>query len=304
MRVGGAAEWLLEPANPEELAAAIAASREMGCVPRILGGGANLVIDDGVLPGVVITTDRMTRLFRPEHDGSSSDVLRHGDDMTARLTPLPREFGLRFVAWSGVTLPKLVRSAAQLGWRGIEGLAGVPGQVGGGIAMNAGGRWGEMWDVVERLLVVNADGVLVDLERSDCAPRYRNANLGEFVVASAVLHFELDTPPEVTERGRQYLLEKNRVQPVTEWSAGCVFKNPDKEKSAGRSAGRLVEEAGGKGLVRGDAIVSPRHGNFIVNQGHATATDVLTLIEDVHDLVAQKTGIDLEREVKVWRHED
>lgn len=304
MRVGGAAQWLLEPATPQELAAAIRATREEGFVPRILGGGANLIVDDGVLPGVVITTDRMSKFFRPLIDGTSSDRLRHGDEMSDRLIPLPRESGLQFVAWAGVTLPKLVRSAAAMGWKGVEGLAGVPGNVGGGIAMNAGGRWGEMWDVVERLLVVDEQGRLIELARGDCHPRYRNGGLEGFVVVSALLRFELDTPPNVTERGRQFLLEKNRVQPVTEWSAGCVFKNPDKERSAGRSAGRLVDESGGLGLQRGDAIVSPRHGNFIVNRGHATAADVFTLIEDVHELVAQKTGIDLEREVKVWRRED
>jgi UDP-N-acetylmuramate dehydrogenase len=187
--------------------------------------------------------------------------------------------------------------------KGVECLAGVPGNVGGGVAMNAGGRYGEMWDVVERLLVVNEQGQLVELDRGECTPRYRNGGLGSLVVASALLRFELDAIADVAERGREYLLEKNRVQPVTEWSAGCVFKNPDKEKSGGRSAGRLVEECGGKGRTRGDAIVSPKHGNFIVNRGKATAADVLTLIEDVHDLVAQKTGIDLEREVKVWRRE-
>ncbi len=303
MRVGGAAEWLLEPATPEELAAAIRAARKDGFTPRILGGGANLVVDDGVLPGVVITTDRMARFFRPSESGASAESWREGDAMSARLIPAPREEGLRFVAWAGVTLPKLVRSAAAMGWKGVECLAGVPGNVGGGIAMNAGGRYGEMWDVVDRLLVVDGQGEFLELDRKECSPRYRNGGLGDWVVASALLHFELDTIADVTERGRQYLLEKNQVQPVTEWSAGCVFKNPDKEKSNGRSAGRLVEECGGKGRTRGDAIVSPKHGNFIVNRGKATAADVLTLMEDMHDLVAQKTGIDLEREVKVWKRD-
>lgn len=302
MHVGGAVEWLLEPASPAELAAAIAMSRAEGCVPRILGGGANLIVDDGVLPGVVITTDRMSRLFRPNEHVADDDTLQHGnDEMTARLIPLPREVGLRFVAWAGVTLPKLVRSAAQMGWKGVECLAGVPGNVGGGVAMNAGGRYGEMWDVVERLLVVDRDGNLLELARDRFQPTYRDAHLRELVVASAVLRFELDSPALVQERGRQYLLEKNAVQPVTEWSAGCVFKNPPKETSGGLSAGQLVERAGGKGRERGDAIVSPRHGNFIVNRGHASATDVLALIEDVHDLVLEKCGVDLEREVKVWR---
>ena len=120
-------------------------------------------------------------------------------------------------------------------------------------------------------------------------------------IAGAVLRFKPSSPLEVKQRGNEYLLIKRRVQPVTESSAGCVFKNPDRELSNGRSAGLLVEECGGKSLARGDAIVSPLHGNFIINRGKATAADVLTLIEDVRDLVAQKSGILLETEVQIWR---
>jgi UDP-N-acetylmuramate dehydrogenase len=124
--------------------------------------------------------------------------------------------------------------------------------------------------------------------------------MGENIVVGAVLRFEHASRLEVRERVRTYLLEKRRVQPVTEWSAGCVFKNPDPELSGGRSAGKLVDDCGGKSRQRGDAIVSPLHGNFIVNQGAATSADVLTLIEDLRDLVAQKTGLRLETEVKIW----
>lgn len=301
MHVGGAAEWLLEPATPEELRAAIAASREQGLVPRILGGGANLIVADGVLPGVVITTDRMKRLFRPAPQSAGAATLRAEELPTSELAPAPREEGLELVAWSGVTLLALLRAAQKLGWSGLEGLAGVPGQVGGGIAMNAGGRYGEMWDVVERLLVVDERGGLVELARGDCRPSYRNANLGGLVVASALLKFRLSTVESVSEACREYLAQKNQVQPVTDWSAGCVWKNPDKERSAGRSAGMLVEQAGMKGKTRGDAIVSTKHGNFVVNRGHATASDVLALIGEVEDAVAQRFGLALEREVKVWR---
>ncbi|MBL8859465.1 MAG: FAD-binding protein [Planctomycetes bacterium] len=301
MRVGGAAEWLLEPATPDELRRAVVAAREEGFVPRILGGGANLLVDDGVLPGVVITTDRIKRLFRPEIDGPNS--VRDAIEMAPRMAPAPREEGLRFVAWSGVSMPKLVNAAAELGWSGVEGLAGVPGNVGGGVAMNAGGRWGEMWGVVERVLVVDEQGEFQELDRQSCSPRYRNGGLGAKIVVSALLHFDLDDPKSVKERGRDFLLEKNRVQPVTAWSAGCIFKNPDKLASGGRSAGKLVEECGLKGRVVGDAIVSPLHGNFIVNRGRATARDVFELIRIIRAEVADKTGIALELEAKEWRAE-
>lgn len=302
MRVGGAAEWLLEPSTPDELRRAVVAAREEGFTPRILGGGANLIIDDGVLPGVVITTDRIKRLFRPEVDGPRT--VRDATEMAPRVAPAPREEGLRFVAWAGVSMPKLVNAAAELGWSGVEGLAGVPGNVGGGIAMNAGGRWGEMWGVVERVLVVDEQGAFQELERSACTPRYRNGGLGAKIVVSALLKFDLDDPRVVKERGRDFLLEKNRVQPVTAWSAGCVFKNPDKLQSAGRSAGKLIEECGLRGRTQGDAIVSPLHGNFIVNRGRATARDVFELIRIIREEVAHRTGIALEMEAKVWTRRD
>jgi len=299
MRVGGRAEWLLEPADPEELRQAIVAARDEGFEPRILGGGANLIVDDGVLSGVVITTDRMKRIFRPI-DASAWLV----GDPDARIAPAPREEGLRFVSWAGTTHQKLLTSACELGWSGLEGLAGVPGHVGGGVAMNAGGKWGGMWDQVERVLVVDERGEFVELEREHCSPTYRNGGLGRKVVASVLLKFRLDSVPAVKERAREFLLAKNKVQPVTLWSAGCIYKNPDPEKSGGRTAGQLVDSAGLKGTRIGDAEITDLHGNFFVNRGQATARDLLALIERARSVVAERTGVVLENEVKVWRNPD
>jgi len=297
MRVGGRARWLLEPSDPEELRAAWCAAREAGYRPRILGGGANLIVEGGSLDGVVIATERMRRLFRPQDEDDPGELLQP----SARTAPVERERDPRLVGWCGATLPSLVKAARELGWTGLEGLAGVPGHLGGGLAMNAGGRWGDLWDVVERVRLLDPDGELVELERAACSPGYRDGRLEGRVVVGAVLRLAVDTRAAVKARTRDYLVEKNRVQPVSEWSSGCIFKNPDPERSDGRSAGQLVDECGGKGRARGDAVVSERHGNFIVNRGRATAADVLTLIEDTRDLVAQKTGIRLETEVQIWR---
>jgi UDP-N-acetylmuramate dehydrogenase len=295
LRLGGAAEWLLEPATPAELREAVQAARADGVEPRILGGGANLIVDDGVLPGVVITTDRMKRVFRPQ-----DARLDLADAADARLAPAPREEGLALVAWAGTTHQKLLTSACDLGWSGLEGLAGVPGHVGGGVAMNAGGRWGEMWDCVERVLVVDENSDLVELSREQCTPRYRNGGLGRKIVVSVLLRFRLDAVAAVKQRAREFLLSKNKVQPVTLLSAGCIFKNPDPERSGGLSAGQLVEQAGLKGTHIGDAWISDQHGNFFVNRGQSTARDFLALIELARARVAERTGIVLENEVKVW----
>jgi UDP-N-acetylmuramate dehydrogenase len=298
MRVGGHARWLLEPATPDELVAAWFASLEQGFTPRILGGGANLIVADGELPGVVIGTDRLRRVFRPGPGGAQ---IAQAEEVDLRMAPAPPHEDPRLIAWSGASLPALARTARDLGYAGLEGLVGVPGHLGGAVAMNAGGRWGDTWDVVERVRLLQADGTVVERERSECTPRYRNGGLEGSVVLGAVLVFRPDSKAAIQERYSEYLSEKRRVQPVTERSAGCIFKNPDPERSEGRSAGKLVDDCGGKAFARGDAVVSPLHGNFIVNRGKASARNVFALIEDLRTLVLERTGIELETEVKIWR---
>ena len=300
MRVGGRAEVLLEPANPEEFREAVVATRERGLELRVLGGGANLIIADGVIPGVVLRTDRMRRVFRPSEEEASDPIgAGEGAEPSARVA-FDRTRDPRLVAWCGASMPGLARTAAQLGWTGLEGLVGVPGSIGGGLAMNAGGRWGEVWDAVERVLLLDEEGRLVERKRDECSPGYRDGNLGSSLALGAVLKLEVETVAAVKERSKQFLLEKNAVQPVSERSAGCIFKNPDPEVSGGLSAGQLVEAAGCKERTRGDAIVSPLHGNFILNRGEARAADVLGLIDEVRDRVADHSGVRLEIEVQRW----
>jgi UDP-N-acetylmuramate dehydrogenase len=294
MRIGGTAAWLLEPGTPEEFRRAWLAALERGAAPRVLGGGANLLIEEGD-HGVVITTDRMRRVFRP------------GAAQTPEADAAARELGEqrepRLVAWAGAGMPGLCRTARDSGLAGLAGLVGIPGHLGGGIAMNAGGRWGEMWDVVESVHVLSPEGVELTLPRAECTPAYRSGGLGRHVVLGAVLALAPGKRAEIAAEMRDYLAQKSAAQPVQEHSSGCIFQNPDPERSDGRSAGMLIEHCGGKGLARGDAIVSPKHGNFIVNRGRARAADVLGLIEDVRALVRERAGIELATEVRVWRAE-
>lgn len=310
LNVGGTVEWLLEPTHPDQLVAAFAAARERGYAPRILGGGANVLMPDGELPGVVVTTACMSRVFRPRHP--DVDPL-HDEDEDALAPVLPHLVGKpdpnlspgveddpRLVAWAGMGLPGLVRVTRHLGWSGFEGMVGVPGQLGGGVAMNAGGRWGETWDVVESVRVLTPAGDVEHRERADCAPSYRDGNLGGAVVLGACLRFEVSTPAAVRAAVRDHLAEKSGAQPLTERSSGCVFKNPPADAADGRGAGKLIEDCGGKGLARGGAAVSEKHANFIVNRGGATAADVRALIADVRRLVRDRAGVELELEVQVW----
>lgn len=167
MRVGGHAQWLLEPARPEELVAAYVRACERGLPVRVLGGGANLIIEDGLHPGVVIATDRMARVFRPTRIEEGSAFLEGRDESHSGRAAGEGEPLL--VAWAGAGMPGLVRTARDLSWTGLEGLIGVPGQLGGGVAMNAGGRWGELWDVVERVRLLLPDGEVVERERGECS---------------------------------------------------------------------------------------------------------------------------------------
>jgi UDP-N-acetylmuramate dehydrogenase len=304
MKVGGSVRWLLEPATPEEFHDAWTLVRERELDGRILGGGANLLIADGELDLTVLCTTRMARIFRPGIEARGGAALEaEGEEAIGQISavaPVERERDPRLVAWAGASLPGLLRAARDLGWSGLEGLVGVPGTAGGATAMNAGGRWGDFWDVVETVRVLTSEGELRDIERADSSPTYRNGGLGDNLVVGVVLALEVSTRAAVTEAMATYLREKNAVQPVTESSCGCIFKNPDQDLSEGRSAGQLLDSCGAKNLRRGDAVISPRHANFIINKGSARASDVLALIEDARELVAQKTGIRLETEVRIW----
>ncbi len=295
LAVGGRVAWLLEPATPGEFVSAWRAALERGFSPRVLGGGANLIVDEGLHPCVVVTTARMTRLFRAGLE-ENAEACGFERALAAGEGGDPVLF-----AWAGVPIPGLVRAARELGWTGLEGLVGVPGHLGGGVAMNAGGRWGEMWDVVESVELLSPTGEEIELRRTDARPKYRDGNLAGAVVLAAWLRLEHGNPDEIRQRMRDYLSQKSAAQPVTERSAGCVFKNPDRELSGGRSAGHLLEASGAKGMRRGDALVSPKHANFIVNPGKARPSDVLALVEDMRRAVLDRTGIQLETEVKIWR---
>jgi UDP-N-acetylenolpyruvoylglucosamine reductase len=317
LKVGGQARYLLEPSKPEELLAAYQACRERGIEPRILGGGANLIIADGVLDGVVITTERMGRTFRPletdqpatpdalDLDPNADDsIKRDAQSLTDITAPAFDQKNPRLVTWAGASMPGVVRAASDLGWTGLEGLIGVPGQIGGGLAMNAGGRWGELFDVVELIRIITRDGEMRDVPRSETSPRYRNGGLDALdavIVVGAVLKLEVDNKTAVRARARDFLLEKRAAQPVTEASAGCIFKNPTALYQGEKlGAGQLIDRLGLKGLSIGKAQVSHLHGNFIVNHGGATATDVLELIQAIQRAVFDQSGIELEIEVRRW----
>jgi UDP-N-acetylmuramate dehydrogenase len=247
----------------------------------MVGLGSNLLVRDGGYAGTVIFTHGALSEIRLEPDPSP-------------LTPHP----LRVYVEAGVGSPKLARFAAGLDLVGAEFLAGVPGTLGGALAMNAGCHGGETWQIVERVLMVNRVGELTERRPDEFSLGYRHVGLkahcDEWFVA-AWLKLESGSGEAAKARMKEMLDRRSATQPLSLPNAGSVFRNPP-----GDHAARLIQEAGLKGLVLGGAQVSEKHANFIVNpEGKARAADIEALIERVQAEVLAKFGVQLVREVRI-----
>ncbi len=274
--IGGPAEFFLELGKVEAIERAIDGCIERGIPYLLLGAGTNLLISDKGVEGLVV------RVVNREH---SVD-------------------GTRIRAGAGLKMMRLARIAADANLRGFEFAIGVPGTVGGAVYQNAG-CWGrELRDVL-----VDAEGYLPDAGAQRWSPAdlrlgYRTSALREgglkgALVVAATIQLERGDGEEARRTMVRLTAERNETQPIKTKNCGSVFKNPP-----GDSAGRLVQAAGLKGMREGKAMVSTLHGNFIVNEGGATAADVRRLIERVQAEVKGRFGMQLEPEVEfvgVWK---
>lgn len=276
-RAGGAADWLLETRDADDLTRAVRLAGELGLPLTVLGGGSNLLVADSGVRGLVVR-------------------LRHGD------ISQPRPDRVR--ADGGVTLNGLVRWTIQRGLAGLERWAGTPGTVGGAIRGNAHFEGRPLGDMVTSVGLVGPDGQELEVSRDAMAFGYDDSRVqhtGELVRWAA---FAVE-PGEVSAlraRARRSLAFRKRTQPLDRASAGCVFQNPGDDDGplppgVPRSAGALVDRCGLKGRRLGDAVVSPVHGNFIVNEGAATADDIRRLIEICRAAVLDRFGIALRLEL-------
>ena len=273
--VGGGADALIRPVGASEIRAAM---REFdGATVRVLGDGANLLVDDGGVDGLVIATERMTDIRWPAE-------------------PL----GRLVYADAGASLQRLVVESVRRGLAGLEGLGGVPASLGGAVRMNAGGAFGQMSDVVERVFALTRRGEPVELTREQIDFDYRESGLQSLIITGAELRLSPDDPARLRDRLKEVMSAKKASQPLGADSAGCAFRNPTVEGMR-VSAGRLIDEAGCKGMRIGRAIVSDVHANFIVAEAGARARDVLSLMKRVVDRVHDHCGVALVREVVVWK---
>ena len=270
-RVGGPAELLACPRSEEELAALLRQCARMEVRPRVLGGGTNILAPDGGVPGVVISTRGLDSLELPE-DGSIS-------------------------AGAGVPLARLAVFAQKNGLTGLEFAHGIPGTVGGGMYMNAGAYGGELAQVAVSARFLTAEGELRTLVGEEMGLGYRrSAFMGlPGVIVSARFRLEAGDPETIQARMRELMERRRASQPLELPSAGSTFKRP-----VGGYAAALIQEAGLKGFRVGDAAVSEKHAGFVVNLGHASSADVLTLIARVRETVKARSGIELEPEVRIW----
>lgn len=287
-KIGGGAERLATPANADEIRACL----ELDVRARVLGDGANLLVDDDGIPDLVLSFKE--RLNAVEIEDTSG----------------------RVSVQAGANLPKLIVETVRRGLGGLEGLGGIPATIGGAIVMNAGGAFGQIADVVTRVHTITRDGSARSLERGEIDFSYRHSGLAGHIITGADL--QLDTTPSaqaLRDRLKEVMAYKAKSQPMAANSAGCCFKNPvlqhDLADSAGPigvagqrvSAGMLIDRAGLKGLEVRGAKVSERHGNFLVTSSTARARDVIDLIALVQSRVFDRFGVRLDTEVVIWsRH--
>ncbi|MCD8141403.1 MAG: UDP-N-acetylmuramate dehydrogenase [Planctomycetaceae bacterium] len=273
--IGGPARWLAQPSTRAEVVDTLAFAKKAGKPVMVLGGGSNLLVADSGVDAVVVK-------LAP---GEFTAIQALEDD------------NLVWRVGAAVPLQSLVMAAVNEGVRGLEGLAGIPGRVGGAAAMNSGGSDEGLGAYIETAEAYDPmTGEYRVLTGDELQFSYRTSNVkGLLAVAFTLVFSERGDPERLTARMREYRERKKAAQPLMVPSAGCVFRNPQ-----GDSAGSLLDAAGCKLMREGGAQVSGLHANFIINHGRATSGDVARLAVRMRDAVYQASGILLEPEVMLW----
>ena len=277
LQIGGPADIFVCPQDTVSLENILAALNEERIPFVTVGGGTNILVKDGGVYGVVISLKNFRR----------SDIANEEKDM------------VMFFAESGTPLQKLVSFSKEHGYSGIEGLTGIPGFVGGAIAGNAGAFGYSIKNTLVSVRMMNPDKGIYEMSASELGLEYRAAKIPEdTVILSANMRLRKDVKEDVAKRINSFLKQKRETQPLSEMSAGCVFRNPEGTSASG-GAGRLIDEAGCKGMRIGDVEVSRVHANFFINKGDAKASDFLKLMDEVKKKVMKVFGTELEPEIRI-----
>ena len=271
-RIGGGAEVMAFPKQPEELAELLKVSALLDCKCAILGAGTNVLAPDAGISGLVI-------------------CLKDCLDGMQKLSDT------RIRVMAGVTMSRAAVFAANLGMSGLEFAHGIPGSIGGGVYMNAGAYGGEICQVCHRVQVMDRQGNTRWLSREEMAFSYRHSVLEETgdIVICAEFTLTPAEPEAIKARMKELIGKRSASQPLDLPSAGSAFKRP-----VGGYAAALIDAAGLKGFRVGNAAISEKHAGFAVNLGGATANDVKALLKTVSDRVFEQSGIRLEPEIRIW----
>lgn len=281
-KIGGPAEFWVEPQDTAELNSLIKAAKNKNIPIFVIGAGSNILCVDSGIKGIVIS---LNSDYFKKIEAKKDNVL----------------------CGAGVRLASLVEKAHALALGGIEFLSGIPGTVGGALTMNAGisesVREGKkirkirsIGDMVEEVSVMDYAGNIMTLKRKELDFSYRRSNLSDYVILDANFKLFKKDKKEIKNEINKYLDYRKRTQDMSSPSAGCIFKNPPQE-----SSGRLIDLCGLKGKSIGDAFISLKHANFILNKGSAKAEDILGLISLVKKEVKNRFGIELDTEIKIWQ---
>ena len=269
-KIGGPADYLIFPADVEEVKSIFELIREYEIPFNVLGNGSNILVLDKGIPGAVI-----------KFNSPMSSIRREGD---------------KLIAGAGASLKELSEYAAECGLTGMEFAIGIPGSVGGAVFMNAGAYDGEMKLVTTEVSAVSPDGEIKTYSADELKFGYRHSVFQDNgqAICQVTVTLKSGNANDIKEKMDGFTQRRESKQPLEMPSAGSTFKRP-----AGYYAGTLIEETGLKGLKVGGAQISEKHAGFVVNAGGATAEDVLGLIKEVQDRVFEKNGVKLFPEVRI-----
>lgn len=266
-RIGGPADFYVYPNDWDDLKNLLILCNEEQIKRFVIGNGSNLLVHDNGFRGIIINLSR------------GFDTIRSA--------------GLVVYAGAGVSINDLLKYCVERGLSGMEPLIGIPGQIGGAICLNAGAWDMEISNNLLSVEILDEYGTEEKINHDEIEFGYRYTDLPEKgVIVGARFQLKEGNPREMAEKQRGFMKKRKEKQPLSLPSAGSIFKSP-----TGNYAGRLIEEAGCKGIRIGDAMVSKKHANFIVNVGNATAVDVVRVIEEVKKIVLERFDIQLETEI-------
>lgn len=278
--IGGRADVLVHPRDEASLATLVRRCHQSGIPLRVLGAGANLLVADEGVDGIVVKLDE--KIF--------GEIRANAEGVLGTLR-----------VGAGADLPRLVQECARRGLEGLSPMAGIPATVGGAIRMNAGGRYGAIGDAVHAVAMLLNDGTRATFPKREIRFDYRSTSLPGGVVLWATFTLAEEDPVRVRDRVKEIFNYKKSTQPLADHSAGCMFRNPVSSSGETVSAGALIDRAGLKGERVGGAAVSDRHGNFITVAPGTRTADVEALVRVIRERVRASSGIDLDTEVVFWR---